>query len=76
MEAVEKLSKKDMKCIELFKILITKTSDADTVRKTMTRIYLNYTKMLIADINWIGAQNDTELYHLGELIEILDGGYD
>ena len=74
-----KTSEIDTKRIDLFKQFI-ENNDADAVRKSLTRVFANYSQMLIGNINntdgaFVSAFNGDELYHLSEMIEILDGGY-
>ena len=47
----------------------------EAMRKSLTRLYVTHTRMLINDPNKISNYEDNGLYALSEIIEILNGGY-
>jgi hypothetical protein len=63
------ISEADAAKVEAFKELITLETTPGDLRKTLTRIYFNYTRL----ISRLGEQaSDKELFYLSEIIEILD----
>ena len=74
------IKEQDKKRIELFKQFITVSSDADSIRKALTRVYMNYSRLLIRaasndDTSFINHSIDDDLYTLSEIIEVLEGGF-
>lgn len=59
-----------------FAELITKESDPEHVRKALTSLYMNYSRMLIKFSEEFPVSDaDDELCTLGMLIDVLDGSY-
>lgn len=62
--------------IEAFNNLITERANPTEIRQALTKMYQNYTKMVLsADTTLIIENPDEELYFLGEIINVLDGVY-
>lgn len=74
------LTEQNAKIVDLFIRLITQYSDPNTMRKSLTRIYADHTKLLISNAaastdNFIRKDTADDLCYLTEMIEVLEGGY-
>lgn len=58
---------------EVFKEFITDGIDLEIMRKSLTRLYVSHTRMLIEYPDKISNYEDNGLYALSEIIEILNG---
>jgi hypothetical protein len=66
------ISEANAKRIQAFKELITIAADAEILHKTLNKVYINYTRLLLQAPDKVNSNTDNELYYLSELIEILE----
>ena len=70
------LSKKDEDILLKFTNLITFKSDADSIRKNLTKLFFQYSRLLLVAPESLMSLDDTEtetgLYFLSEIISLLD----
>jgi hypothetical protein len=55
-----------------FEDFITNGTSAQKLKKDLSRLYVQFTRLLIKYPDEIRSENDAELYCLSELIEVLE----